>query len=438
MIFFHDELIPLQHIVESHRDCEYVLSQYIAFQHDMVLAKNPPPLFQHLNRMWIRPQDGTFVCGPEGPSISAFIPYVDEGIARTLLCRQPVPPVPLNLYDSRNLLNHLASWLSGGFIPPWSRREGVVDPVLSFDPHLTVLSTSASPDIVAKFLQPGGDALWKYFGDPDRFQVLMDDGRIRFQHNRPPRHPHFLGFFYADSSYEEKLAFIWLAQASHVFKRLNIPRNDRRNYGLIDSVSLELVPLHTDGTRTFPFNGDEFEFPFYLFARPCLRFSDGFPDIMSWTSSTNLYYWSSDPNGHSQMTEEEHVALGLPCYVSKVGISMNTWSVEGYDFMRDFQEAKGFDPATTDFARSIGVPILEVVYPQKDRFEVVSDENGSSVSTSTTPAGGDAMEVDFESQSDGNVASWPPESVEDMDVDMENCCFRTEGLDVEVGMEVDD
>ncbi|KAF9254112.1 hypothetical protein L218DRAFT_627479 [Marasmius fiardii PR-910] len=204
----------------------------------------------------------------------------------------------------------------------------------------------------------------------------MNDGRIRFQHKCSPCDPHFLGSFYADNSYKEKLAFIWLAQASHLFERLNIPWNDWESYGFIYSVSLELVPLHTDGTCTFPFNDDMFKFPFYLFAHPYPRFSDGFPDLVSLTSSTDLYYWSSDPDGHSKMTEEEHVALGLPCYVPKMEIFMNTWSLEDYDFMQAFQEAKGFDPATTDFARSIGVPILEIVYPEKNRFEVILDENG--------------------------------------------------------------
>ncbi|KAF9250312.1 hypothetical protein L218DRAFT_1010644 [Marasmius fiardii PR-910] len=54
---------------------------------------------------------------------------------------------------------------------------------------------------------------------------------------------------------------------------------------------------------------------------------------------------------------------------------MNTWWLENYDFMRDLQEAKGFDPTTTEFACSIGIPILEIVYPENNRFEVVLDEN---------------------------------------------------------------
>ncbi|KAF9254020.1 hypothetical protein L218DRAFT_1010230 [Marasmius fiardii PR-910] len=35
MVFFHDELIPLQYTMESHPDCAYVLSQYISFQYVM-------------------------------------------------------------------------------------------------------------------------------------------------------------------------------------------------------------------------------------------------------------------------------------------------------------------------------------------------------------------------------------------------------------------
>ncbi|KAF9254372.1 hypothetical protein L218DRAFT_509373 [Marasmius fiardii PR-910] len=435
----------MTYIMESHPDCRYVLSQYIAFQHVTILGECVPPFLRHLSQMWVRPQDGTIVCGPKGPGINARIPFVAPDIARTLQSRDLAPPMPLNLYHSRDLLNYLASWLSGGFIPPRPCYKGVRDPVSPFDLHLAVLSTSsASPNIIAKFLQSGGDVPWKYIGDHP-LQVLMDDGRIRFQHNCPPRDLHSHGSFDVGHSDEEKLAFIWLAQASHVFERLNIPRNDWVDYGFIHRVSLNLVPRYTDGTSVSPFNNeaaDEFEFPFYLLARPYPRFSDGFLDIMSWTSSTNLYYWSSDPDGHSEMTEEEHVVLGLPCYIPKVEVHMQTWELEDYDFMRELQEAKGFDSSTTNFARSIGVPILEIVYAENDRFEVFSneeysDENGSSVLTTISPARGNAMEVDFESHRDGTVASWPPEGVEDMDVDIEDCCSRMESLAVEVGMEVD-
>ncbi|KAF9259638.1 hypothetical protein L218DRAFT_842421, partial [Marasmius fiardii PR-910] len=68
------------------------------------------------------------------------------------------------------------------------------------------------------------------------------------------------------------------------------------------------------------------------------------------------YYWASDSDGHSQLTQEESAALGLPHYHPEVEILMNTWSLEDYDFVRDFQKARGFDPTTTDFAHSLRYP----------------------------------------------------------------------------------
>ncbi|KAK7060739.1 hypothetical protein VNI00_000471 [Paramarasmius palmivorus] len=45
-----------------------------------------------------------------------------------------------------------------------------------------------------------------------------------------------------------------------------------------------------------------------------------------------------------------------------------------YDAIHKWQVAKGFDPSTPDFARSLGYPILERVTPEKSRFEEVAKE----------------------------------------------------------------
>ncbi|KAF9254110.1 hypothetical protein L218DRAFT_832061, partial [Marasmius fiardii PR-910] len=66
------------------------------------------------------------------------------------------------------------------------------------------------------------------------------------------------------------------------------------------------------------------------------------------------YYWSSDPSGHSEMTERDCEAAGLPSYLLKVMGNTQTWSPKAYDIMRELQEVKGYDPSTNDFARAMG------------------------------------------------------------------------------------
>lgn len=63
--------------------------------------------------------------------------------------------------------------------------------------------------------------------------------------------------------------------------------------------------------------------------------------------------------------------LGLPEITLEERMWFRSWSEEAYDYVRKYQELKGFDPDTTDFARSMEAPILELV-TDEDRFEVVN------------------------------------------------------------------
>ena len=88
----------------------------------------------------------------------------------------------------------------------------------------------------------------------------------------------------------------------------------------------------------------------FLFIYPLPQLSNGFPDLLRWQSSDEkeLYYWSTDALGRTEMTEEESLALGLPSYHPKVLGTMYYWHVETYEFVREIIEAQGFDPTTKD------------------------------------------------------------------------------------------
>ncbi|KAF9255285.1 hypothetical protein L218DRAFT_356517 [Marasmius fiardii PR-910] len=66
MLFFHDELIPLAHVIQNHPGCRYALERYIALQDALMFPE--PPFNKSWTQVWIRAKDGTFVYGPDGPS----------------------------------------------------------------------------------------------------------------------------------------------------------------------------------------------------------------------------------------------------------------------------------------------------------------------------------------------------------------------------------
>jgi hypothetical protein len=119
--------------------------------------------------------------------------------------------------------------------------------------------------------------------------------------------------------------------------------------------------------------------PYYLFLRPSTL--DGQPTLIHWNFDF-AKYWSQDPSGQSIISPEEQKILGLPEIILEERTWFNSWSEEAYDYIRKYQEIKGFNPNTTDFARSMGVPILEVV-TDEDRFEVVDVSKPSATEQSS-------------------------------------------------------
>ncbi|KAF9269891.1 hypothetical protein L218DRAFT_830409, partial [Marasmius fiardii PR-910] len=161
----------------------------------------------------------------------------------------------------------------------------------------------------------------------------------------------------------------WLTQAHHIFETLEIPQDDWENYGLQFFLILLTFPLLGFSVQiTVKLENlqqsvhSRLRSSYYLFMHPFLHFKDSIPVLLSWASSRNLYYWSTDPNGHSMMTEKDCLVHGLPRYVTKFQTEMKTWSLHhDYHYMQILQEAEGFDPSTTDYAHSLGQPILKIV-----------------------------------------------------------------------------
>ena len=99
--------------------------------------------------------------------------------------------------------------------------------------------------------------------------------------------------------------------------------------------------------------------------------------IKSW-GKNRTYFLSLDENGRSEMTEEECRRWGVPELKTHVHFyepEVYTWPSHVYPAIRKWQVARGFDPATADFARSLGYgPELDILINNEaatSRFEEV-------------------------------------------------------------------
>ncbi|KAJ7605434.1 hypothetical protein DFH06DRAFT_1385064 [Mycena polygramma] len=153
---------------------------------------------------------------------------------------------------------------------------------------------------------------------------LMEDGWIRVNSANVAEAYNCQIFF---GVYEH--LSIWLAQANHIFARLNITR-DPENYVCINSVHYSL---------TFSASIDDAP-PGYLFLCPLADLQD---DFACFRIPVCCAYWSLDPSGAERFTEDEARTVGLP-------------DIQ----LRTFHEAKGFDPYSQEVAIAMGHPLVEM------------------------------------------------------------------------------
>ncbi|KAF9254525.1 hypothetical protein L218DRAFT_1009580 [Marasmius fiardii PR-910] len=88
-----------------------------------------------------------------------------------------------------------------------------------------------------------------------------------------------------------------------------------------------------------------------------------------------FYFWSHDPTGRNPLLWSMCEYLGLPFKLSlQVIHDQHTWPTKVYKTLHDYQIARGFDPRTTDFARSMGYQPWEVV-PLETRFQELDKDS---------------------------------------------------------------
>ncbi|KAF7359844.1 hypothetical protein MVEN_00709800 [Mycena venus] len=136
----------------------------------------------------------------------------------------------------------------------------------------------------------------------------------------------------------------WLAQANHIFNRLDITFN-HKDYVLVDYIICHLA-LSSRGKIP----------PGYLFLCPLLQ--PEFPGQVRYPECPA--YWSSDPYGSERIPREEAEQRGFPGIQFSIDMAMgHCFDERVYTGIRQFHKAKGYDPDRQDLARELGYPLFQ-------------------------------------------------------------------------------
>ncbi|KAG7088004.1 hypothetical protein E1B28_012043 [Marasmius oreades] len=391
MVLFHEELIPVHHVFQRHRESSIALQCYFSLQASVALATMRSLhhcLESYLcHNVWIQPRNGRIFFGPAGPWPTDQTFLVLESVQWQLEHYSDIPVLSTGMYNAGYVLDYLVQFSTDEFFLQhfvWDAGTHIYQGQKSPPPSLQVWALSCGNSIARL------ESRWMYntsIFDRDLLPIIMENGRARFsiKYIPPPGLwewdlPKLL--YQRDTTYSDGYQN-WLSQAFRFFSALNIPRSDWSDYALIHSIHLELIPTFDcdRGAKSdfIPLDMIDDETLYYLFLNPPPQFPDSSPDVNAWMRGKKQYYWSTDPEGRSAMPEDQHLSLGLPSFIPDVWAEYYTWSADTYDLIRAWQEMKCFDPSTTEFARSLGYPIMELISPDsmdanEGRFKILSED----------------------------------------------------------------
>ncbi|KAJ7168880.1 hypothetical protein C8R46DRAFT_850175, partial [Mycena filopes] len=95
----------------------------------------------------------------------------------------------------------------------------------------------------------------------------------------------------------------------------------------------------------------------YLFLCPVEDFQ---VSSATWRWPNCPVYWSLDPSGDEALSTEEATRLGFPPFQLETQVEGNSWDTSVYTGLRQFHQAKGFNPDSQDVARHLGLPLYQL------------------------------------------------------------------------------
>ncbi|KAK6996394.1 hypothetical protein R3P38DRAFT_1961090 [Favolaschia claudopus] len=139
---------------------------------------------------------------------------------------------------------------------------------------------------------------------------------------------------------------VWLSQANHIFKKAGVTAN-LGQYCMVDVIwfIIKLVGNH----ETTP-KGYLWICPVENFQRAPLSF--GWPECPA--------FWSLDSSGSQRLNMDQALQLGFPTVKFSTTIRGLFRNHRVYAGLREFHEAKGFDPYSQEIALHLGDPLYQL------------------------------------------------------------------------------
>ncbi|ESK84924.1 hypothetical protein Moror_9259 [Moniliophthora roreri MCA 2997] len=322
-----------------------------------------------LRKLWINPRTGALCTGPFVQySFDNSITYSASGFKTNSASSRKPSLLSLQAYkDSSILFTYLTQRLPARDIIQgidWSRRgtlERVADEettfMLSSLPGTIYRGTQHT--IVARWV---GDMKECYYKPvckgnvPDEMQLVCiahNSVQIKtMQSHISHLHNQEFGIYYALRPREEwcKLADSWLLQAHSVLSQ----------YGLQEA---EWKEHYGEGVWN------------------------------TWVKGKK-YFWSFHPSGDEEISEDMQLSLGLPSFTSRLEIRHFWWDHNTYNAVQKLHVFNGFNPQTTAFAQSFGLPNFKDIPESPQNTEAMDVDDEPLASSTSVIAEGDAMNVD--------------------------------------------
>ncbi|KAJ6512529.1 hypothetical protein C8R45DRAFT_890260 [Mycena sanguinolenta] len=137
----------------------------------------------------------------------------------------------------------------------------------------------------------------------------------------------------------------WLSQAHHIFTSLQVVSNFH-DYVLSHRIDFTL----TLSTIKPNMSGG------FLFLCPPEEFQTGRCSF-KWPNCPA--YWSLNCSGAERLTSEDAISLGFPSFQLSTELEGYSWNASVYAGLRQFHQAKGFDPDSQALARHLGYPLYQ-------------------------------------------------------------------------------
>ncbi|KAF7374119.1 hypothetical protein MSAN_00293100 [Mycena sanguinolenta] len=147
---------------------------------------------------------------------------------------------------------------------------------------------------------------------------------------------------------------VWFSQANQIFRRVGISSN-LEDYVLLHAIVFQLIVSATAANP--PPNG-------YLFLCPPKDFKMGASWSVRWPECPA--YWSLDSSGAEQLSAQDAANLGFPAVLMSSTLAGRSWDASVYAGLRQFHQAKGFDPDSDELVRHLDNGFFSTV--QGDRY----------------------------------------------------------------------